>query len=481
MLLSLLSAAVLAQLSLAAIHEISVGGLKPDGTPNLAFYPNNIKAENDDIVRFKFNVKNHTATQSSFDEPCAKLKNAYGQVIGFDSGFMPVSDPYGFLPTFEVTVNSTDPVWVYCRQVNPPNPTHCQSGMVMAINAQDEGKTFDKFLTNAKASKAQDTTTSAYVAYSSTSSSWVSGNTETVTVTETITETTTVEESWTSSAYWPDAPASTWAANPATHTITVGGKDAGFVYSPSNITAQLGEKVTFIFMQKNHTVTQSSFNDPCRKISETSYPPVYGFDSGFMPVADNATYFPNFTITVNDTNPIWVFCQQQAANFSHCGVGMVAAINANPFSDKSFAAFQQLAVTKNGTGFVNQFGNLTAPPAPSYTDYPGTYGSSSGKSVQNLNALADTDTDSSSADKITTLVNTYAPAALGLLAGAIALLIALIAIGVALLRRIKRNEGPRHFMPSTSYQTVPLTVPHFTEMKDGAHEYEEPRYSDRDV
>ncbi|KAL5519697.1 hypothetical protein ACEPAG_1357 [Sanghuangporus baumii] len=445
MLLSLLSAAALAPLSLAAIHEISVGGLKPDGTPNLAFYPNNIKAEKDDIVRFRFNVKNHTATQSSFDEPCAKLKNEYGQVIGFDSGFMPVSDPYGYLPTFEVTVNSTDPVWVYCRQVNPPNPTHCQSGMVIAINAQDDGKTFDKFLANAKASKAQDTTTS------------------------------------TSSAYWPDAPASTWAANPASHTITVGGKDAGFVYSPSNITVQPGEKVTFIFMQRNHTVTQSSFNDPCRKIAETTYPPIHGFDSGFMPVADNATHFPNFTITVNDTNPFWVFCQQQAANFSHCGVGMVAAINANPFSDKSFEAFQHLAVTKNGTGFVNQFGNLTAPPAPSYTGYPGAYGSSSGKSAQNLDALADSDSDSSSADKIATLVNTYAPAALGLLGGAIMLLIVLIAIGLTLLRRIKRNEVPRHFMPSTSYQTVPLTVPHFAETKDGAHEYEEPRYSDRDV
>ena len=148
---------------------------------------------------------------------------------------MPVSDPYGYLPTFEVTVNSADPIWVYCRQINPPNPTHCQSGMVMAINAQDYGNTFDKFLENAKWSTAQDMTASSAHAYTSA---------ETVTVTETVTETTTVEESWRSSAYWPDAPATTWAAYPATHTITVGGKDAGFVYSPSNITAQPGDQVS---------------------------------------------------------------------------------------------------------------------------------------------------------------------------------------------------------------------------------------------
>ena len=52
MLLPLLSALAFAPFSLAAIHEVSVGGLKPDGSPNLAFYPNNIKAEKNDIVRF---------------------------------------------------------------------------------------------------------------------------------------------------------------------------------------------------------------------------------------------------------------------------------------------------------------------------------------------------------------------------------------------------------------------------------------------
>ena len=49
---------------------------------------------------------------------------------------------------------------------------------------------------------------------------------------------------------------------------------------------------------------------------------------------------------INDQSqnkPIWGYCRQQGPTFSHCGVGMVFSINADPYSDKSFAAFQQLA------------------------------------------------------------------------------------------------------------------------------------------
>lgn len=163
---------------------------------------------------------------------------------------------------------------------------------------------------------------------------------------------------------------------------------------------------------------------------------------------------------------------------------MEFSINANPFSDKSFAAFQQIAVTKNGTGFVNPFGNLTAPPAGSYSSYSGyTGGPSSGsKSAQSLDAISGSDSNSgtlSSAD-LSKLVSTYAPAALGLLGGVVLLLIVLLVISAVILSRSKKSDGSRSFLPSASYQTVPLTVPHFTGMKDGAHEYEEPRYSDRE-
>jgi hypothetical protein len=47
-------------------------------------------------------------------------------------------------------------------------------------------------------------------------------------------------------------------------------------YTPESITANLGDTVSFVFMQKNHTATQSTFAEPCKKMEG-------GADSGFMP------------------------------------------------------------------------------------------------------------------------------------------------------------------------------------------------------
>ena len=48
------------------------------------------------------------------------------------------------------------------------------------------------------------------------------------------------------------------------------------------------------------------------------------FKSGFMPVAADATELPVFTIQINNTKPVWVYCSQTG----HCAKGMVMAINA---------------------------------------------------------------------------------------------------------------------------------------------------------
>jgi plastocyanin len=183
------------------------------------------------------NVKNHTVTQSSFEEPCAKLSSSWEHSWeqGFDSGlyvscskvpspkeltispflsqFVAPGTPSAHLPTFEVLVNDTKPIWGYCQQVgaNADAPTHCQSGMVFAINSDDHSdKSFDAYLYRAKASNAQN------------------------------------------------EPSATYSAPKQTHTIVVGGdpQTVGFVYTPSNITANPGDTVTFKFLQKNHTLVQ---------------------------------------------------------------------------------------------------------------------------------------------------------------------------------------------------------------------------------
>lgn len=88
------------------------------------------------------------------------------------------------LPTFEITVNDTAPIWGYCMQVNPPT-THCQSGMVFGINPPASGNTFEKFLAMAKASGnntgSTTTTTSTEAQFTSTVVVFEEGETTTVT------------------------------------------------------------------------------------------------------------------------------------------------------------------------------------------------------------------------------------------------------------------------------------------------------------
>lgn len=66
-----------------------------------------------------------------------------------------------------------------------------------------------------------------------------------------------------------------------------------------------------------------------------------------MPVSTDATTFPTYTVQVNDTSAIWVYCRQT----SHCGQGMVFAANADETggSGKSFEAFKASAMQLNGT------------------------------------------------------------------------------------------------------------------------------------
>ncbi|KAH8108605.1 hypothetical protein DFH11DRAFT_1075964 [Phellopilus nigrolimitatus] len=183
--------------------------------------------------------------------------------------------------------------------------------------------------------------------------------------------------------------------------------------------------------------------------------------------------FPNFTIVVNDTKPIWGYCRQRTANFSHCGFGMIFSINANPHTEKSFDAFRQLAVHQNGSGYMDPFGNIITSSATAY----GSASGSDSKNAQGLDTLSPDGTESGSwYDKLNILLDTYAPVALGFLGGTLVLLLAVLVIGI-MLRRHSSQAAARSVNPS--YRPVPLDMPSSKIMFDGSHDYEEPRYSDR--
>ncbi|MCJ1291722.1 hypothetical protein MMC34_003267 [Xylographa carneopallida] len=121
------------------------------------------------------------------------------------------------------------------------------------------------------------------------------------------------------------------AANSTIYDVTVGA-NAQLVFSPNIVTAGVGDKVNFHFFPKNHSVSQSTFGAPC--VPSTSF----AIFSGFQPTtSENADVF---TITVNDTKPIWIYCAQG----THCESGMAMVIN-QPASPNTLANY--LIAAKN--------------------------------------------------------------------------------------------------------------------------------------
>ncbi|KAI0060888.1 hypothetical protein BV25DRAFT_912006 [Artomyces pyxidatus] len=173
----------------------------------------------------------------------------------------------------------------------------------------------------------------------------------------------------------PSAPPST--SSQINVDVAPGGQ---LMFSPNNITAPNGTLVTFFFPAMNptqHSVTQSSFADPCTYLAAANGSSG-GFDSGLQ----NSV---QFTINItDDTKPIWFHCKAPL----HCGLGMVGSINAPATGTNTFSAFQAAAMAigsnekteqDNGpvTGGVNAL--ATATPAATASPSAGS-GSSSGSS-----------------------------------------------------------------------------------------------------
>ncbi|KAJ7905749.1 hypothetical protein B0H14DRAFT_2327044, partial [Mycena olivaceomarginata] len=70
------------------------------------FVPDHVVANVGDIIRFTFMNGNH----SSFETPCQKLPNGYA------SNFLPVSGITAPRPQWDLTVNTTTPLWFFCAQ-----------------------------------------------------------------------------------------------------------------------------------------------------------------------------------------------------------------------------------------------------------------------------------------------------------------------------------------------------------------------------
>jgi len=139
------------------------------------------------------------------------------------------------------------------------------------------------------------------------------------------------------------------------------GENGGLTYNPDSVTAKEGDIISFQFVAKNHSVTQSSFSDPCTRLTT----PTLGIDSDFQPVSANATMVPQWSFTVSNASvPLWFFCKQGA----HCKAGMVFAVN--PTADKTFQAFKDKATGANSTSSSTSVSSTGSHPSPSATNNP---------------------------------------------------------------------------------------------------------------
>ncbi|UKZ51437.1 hypothetical protein TrVGV298_005197 [Trichoderma virens] len=141
-------------------------------------------------------------------------------------------------------------------------------------------------------------------------------------------------------------------------------------YYPDNIKAAPGSMVQFQFWAGNHTVTQSDFDHPCTPISQVNSS-VAGIWSSFMPVAAGAAKkeIPVFTVMINDTKPIWIFCSQG----KHCSNGMSMVINENTSANatRSLTNYRTAASTAQAPApalALDQAAMLALPPASAPTD-----------------------------------------------------------------------------------------------------------------
>jgi len=146
-------------------------------------------------------------------------------------------------------------------------------------------------------------------------------------------------------------------------TITVEVANGGqLTFTPESVTAQQGDVIAFQFLTGNHTVTQSSFDNPCTRLST----PTLGIDSDYQPVPANASTIPQWSFTVNNASaPLWFYCKQ--AGGGHCKAGMVFAVN--PTADKTFDAFKSKATGATSSSSTGSSSTASIP-SPSASNNP---------------------------------------------------------------------------------------------------------------
>ncbi|KAK5002765.1 Pho80p cyclin, partial [Cryomyces antarcticus] len=92
----------------AQTHIITVG------KGNNRFVPDITQASVGDIIQFQFFPPNHSVIRAEYGYPCIPYEDTGVDKVGFFSGFKPVDVILSTPPTFELTINDTNPIFYYC-------------------------------------------------------------------------------------------------------------------------------------------------------------------------------------------------------------------------------------------------------------------------------------------------------------------------------------------------------------------------------
>ncbi|KAK2759417.1 hypothetical protein FQN54_002895 [Arachnomyces sp. PD_36] len=128
----------------------------------------------------------------------------------------------------------------------------------------------------------------------------------------------------------------------STHWVSVG--EDGLTFTPDSLDAAVGDEVVFSFFPSNHAVVRSTFDKPCAPMPSNMDGAVY---SGF-PDTSNGESDEVFTMWVNDTKPIWLYCPP------HCSKEMVMVINPEKNSDSTLDAYKQASANASPAEPANE-------------------------------------------------------------------------------------------------------------------------------
>ncbi|KAJ5368868.1 uncharacterized protein N7496_008628 [Penicillium cataractarum] len=193
---------------------------------------------------------------------------------------------------------------------------------------------------------------------------------------------------------------STTSAASGIHTVDVG--EDGLTFNPDSLTVSPGDKVEFHFYPPDHSVVQASFDNPCQPISSG------GFFSGFFQTSQESKTV--FTVTVNNTDPIWLYCGVQG----HCQAGMVGVINP-PSSGDTLDLFKAAAAkAKDSTVPANVFGGVVGTASSENTSSTATGTATATSTGSASKTSASTSTTTNAANTMRTAGDVGALALLGL-------------------------------------------------------------------